>query len=161
MQGIHVAATGKLGSDSELKYTSNGSAVLSFSLAVAGGKEGEETQWLRVSVWAELAEELHRHGRLVKGAECYVAGKLRLDSWTGSDGQPRTGLSVSAWECVPMGVGKPKQAQHQPSDTRPMGARPQAGQRRGQYGGGCDGKTTRTPQAAYGNTGAATNDLPW
>ena len=123
MQGIHVAATGKLGSDAEMKFTANGTAVLSFSLAVAGSKEGEETQWLRVSVWAELATELNTHGRLVKGAECYVAGKLKMDAWAGPDGVQRHGLSVSAWECVPMGVGRKPAASGQKNP--PIGVAPQ------------------------------------
>ena len=149
MQGIHVAAVGKLGTDGELKFTANGTAVMAFSLAVPGSKEGEETPWLRVSVWAELAEELSKHGRMTKGAECYVSGKLKLDAWTAPDGTPRTGLSVSAWECVPLGVGRkpnPNQ-QRQQQNNPPMGAHPQAGRQRGAYAGISTGNGTRQPYA--------------
>jgi single-stranded DNA-binding protein len=48
---------------------------------------------------------------LVNGAEVYVEGRLSLNMWTGKDDQQRTGLSVSAWQVIPLGqIGtrKPK-----------------------------------------------------
>ena len=44
---------------------------------------------------------------LAKGVEVYVEGRLSLNAWTGKDGQPRTGLSVSAWRVEVLGrIGK-------------------------------------------------------
>src|SRR5205823_4651683 len=63
-----------------------------------------ETQWVRVTAWEELALELAE--KLHKGAAVYVEGRLRLDRWPGPDGAERSGLSVSAWTVVPMGVGR-------------------------------------------------------
>jgi single-stranded DNA-binding protein len=46
----------------------------------------------------------------------YVEGRLSLNAWTGKDGQSRTGLSVTAWEVIPLGrIGRkrPKPASQQ------------------------------------------------
>jgi single-strand DNA-binding protein len=61
-------------------------------VAVDGASE-EATTWVRVVVFGEWATELHPV--LKKGAEVYVEGKLRLESWAGKDGRERTGLSVA------------------------------------------------------------------
>ncbi len=101
MNGLHVAATGRLGQGPEHKYTRGGKAMLSFSIAVdenttaTEDRAVPETTWLRVVAWEELAETLGE--QLHKGSAVYVEGKLRLDKWTAKDGTPRAGLSVSAW----------------------------------------------------------------
>ncbi len=105
MNGIVCAFEGRVGQDPELKYTQNGQALLSFGVAVSDAKaaEGAETEWARVTVWGERAEQLHHAGTLSKGAEVYVEGRLRLNTWQGQDGQQRAGLNVSAWTVQPMG----------------------------------------------------------
>lgn len=73
---------GHIGS-SELKYTSDGKPVLSFSLATSRRyKDSEETTWFRCTYWGEYAEEASR--RLVKGVRVMVEGQLRPDPATGS-----------------------------------------------------------------------------
>jgi single-stranded DNA-binding protein len=37
--------------------------------------------------------------KMVKGARCYIEGKLSLDEWTGQDGVKRAGLSCVSWHC--------------------------------------------------------------
>jgi single-strand DNA-binding protein len=104
MNGITAAFQGRLPRDADaLRYTSQGTALLSFSVAVEDSRrgEGDPTEWVRVTAWGELAEDLV--DRLPKGAEVYVEGRLRCEQWTGSDGQPRAGLAVSAWKVEPLG----------------------------------------------------------
>jgi len=111
MNGLHCAFTGRLGTEPEQKYTRNGKATLTFSVAVdqtahqtEERPEAPETQWLRVTAWEEqataLADTLH------KGGAVYVEGRLKLDRWQATDGQQRSGLSLSAWTVQPMGVGR-------------------------------------------------------
>jgi len=104
MNGIHCALTGRLPADAELKYTSTGKALLNFSLAVddAKHKEGDATEWVRVTVWEEQAERLA--DRLKKGSEVYVEGRLKLNAWNTADGEQRTGLNVSAGTCEVLGA---------------------------------------------------------
>lgn len=106
MNGIIACAQGTLGRDAELRYTQSGQAVLNFSIAVQDAKrpEGAETEWLRVSVWGELAENLNASGNLGKGAECYVEGRMKLNTWAGPDGQQRSGLELSAWRVDLLGA---------------------------------------------------------
>lgn len=159
MQGIHCAAVGRLAADAALQYTSNGTAVLNFSLAVPSGKEGDdEVQWLRCSAWADLAEELNRFGKLIKGAECYVEGRLRLNEWQAQDGSTRHGLTVSCWTVQPMGVGQHKKDKPE-QDTRPMGAYPQRG-RRNTYQGIKSADGYRQPTETFAPADPPTTN-PW
>jgi single-strand DNA-binding protein len=73
---------GNLGRDPEMKFTPDGKAVTTFSVAVSERKD--ETLWARVTVWDKLAETCSAY--LKKGAKVLVEGKLKPDA----DGNPRT-----------------------------------------------------------------------
>jgi len=94
-----VMLIGNLGTDPEMRYTANGSAVTTFRLAVSrsfGGEEGrrEETEWFTIVSWNKLAELLGQH--LQKGRKVYVEGRLAQRSWDGPDGQKRYRTEVIA-----------------------------------------------------------------
>ena len=84
---------GNVGRDPEMRYTPNGSAVTSFSLAVnryytpAGGERQEETEWFDITAWNRLAETCNNY--VTRGMKVYVEGRLRSRSWVGQDGQTR------------------------------------------------------------------------
>ncbi|MCY4579396.1 MAG: single-stranded DNA-binding protein [Chloroflexi bacterium] len=84
---------GNVGRDPEMRYTPNGNAVTSFSLAVnryytpAGGERQEETEWFNVVAWNRLAETCNNY--VTRGMKIYVEGRLRSNSWVGQDGQTR------------------------------------------------------------------------
>jgi single-strand DNA-binding protein len=95
-----VMLIGNLGTDPEMRYTANGSAVTTFRLAVSrsfGGGEverREETEWFTVVTWNKLAELLGQH--LQKGRKVYIEGRLASRSWDGPDGQKRYRTEVIA-----------------------------------------------------------------
>ena len=95
-----VMLIGNLGKDPEMRYTANGRAVTTFSLAVNrgfGGPDGErreETEWFNVVTWEKLAELVGQH--LEKGRKVYVEGRLQNRSWDGPDGQKRYRTEVVA-----------------------------------------------------------------
>jgi len=99
-----VMLIGNLGKDPEMRYTANGSAVTTFSLAVNrsfGGGEGErreETEWFTVVTWNKLAELLGQH--LQKGRKVFVEGRLTTRSWDGPDGQKRYRTEVVANQVI-------------------------------------------------------------
>jgi single-strand DNA-binding protein len=101
VNGLTVGCTGRLGGEAELRYLNSGKALLTFSIAVdqdytaTDDRPAPETLWVKVTAWGELAETLG--AQLHKGSAVYVEGRLRLDRWQGKDGEPRCGLSVSAW----------------------------------------------------------------
>ena len=109
MAGLNkVMLIGHLGRDPELRYTSSGTPVCSFSLAVSrrsGGRDGQqqqdETDWFRITAWERLAEICANY--LTKGQQVYIEGRIRLDTWTGQDGQERSNLAVTAYQMQMLG----------------------------------------------------------
>ncbi len=91
---------GNLGSDPELRYTADGTPVTSFSVAVnrrwtkEDGSHGEETTWFRVSAWRRQAEVAAQY--LKKGRQVMVVGRVSARAYTGTDGQLRASLDVTA-----------------------------------------------------------------
>jgi len=73
-----VMIIGRLGRDPEMRFTSSGRPVASFSVATTRGwtnNEGErqeETEWFHVVTWGGLAELCKK--RLHKGSQIYVEG---------------------------------------------------------------------------------------
>ena len=84
---------GNVGRDPEMRYTPNGNAVTSFSLAVnrrytpPNGEPQEETEWFDITAWNRLAETCNNY--VTRGMKVYVEGRLRSRSWVGQDGQTR------------------------------------------------------------------------
>jgi single-strand DNA-binding protein len=108
MAGLNkVMLIGNVGKDPEMRYTANGSAVTSFSLAVNrnfSSKEGErreETEWFEVVTWNRLAEICSQF--LQKGRQAYVEGRLHTRSWDGQDGQRHYKTEVVAEQVLFLG----------------------------------------------------------
>ena len=86
-----VILVGNLGKDPEVRYTPNGKAVASLTLATSeswkdqGGQVQEKTEWHRVSIFGKLAEIAGEYLR--KGSQIYIEGKLQTRKWTNKEGQ--------------------------------------------------------------------------
>ena len=73
---------GNLGKEPEMRYTKDGTAVTTFSLATGRFYNDKvETTWWRVSVWGKQAESCNQY--LGKGSKVVVEGRLRCDPATG------------------------------------------------------------------------------
>ena len=84
--------------DPELRYTSNGSAVTSFGLAVNRKfKQGDEWKddvcFVDITVWGKQGENCAEY--LSKGRPAFIEGFLKFSTWE-SDGQKRNKLEVVA-----------------------------------------------------------------
>ena len=93
-----VVIVGRLTRDAELKYTSNGYAIGSFSIAVnRKRKNGEqwvdEANFFDISLFGKSAESLNQY--LVKGKQVVIQGELRQDRWE-QDGQSRSKVVIVA-----------------------------------------------------------------
>ena len=77
-----LTIVGNLGKDPEMKYTTDGKAVTTFSVAASNRKD--ETVWFRVSTWDKQAETCNQY--LHKGSKVLVEGALKADA----QGNPRT-----------------------------------------------------------------------
>ena len=94
-----VMLIGNLGRDPEMHYTANGNAVTGFSLAVSrswvkDGEREEQTEWVNVVTWNQLAEVVGQH--LEKGRKVYIEGRLQTRSWEGTDGAKKYRTEVVA-----------------------------------------------------------------
>lgn len=96
-----VVIVGHLGRDPELKYTQNGTALLTLSVAASrkwkgrDGQDADETYWASVAVWGSLAEAVDA-AQFRKGHAIHVEGYLRREEWQGKDGQKREATRIVA-----------------------------------------------------------------
>lgn len=87
---------GHVGGEPTQRYTSEGVAVTSFSLAVNDPrKKDAPPTWYRVTCWRATAEFAMQYVK--KGAAVLVDGdRLALSEWTAQDGGARTTLELTA-----------------------------------------------------------------
>ena len=96
-----VILGGRLTADPELKTTSSGISVTSFTVAVNRSfrpKNGDEPQadFLNVTAWRQTAEFVTRYFR--KASSICVVGSLQTRSWVDQNGQKRFATEVVADE---------------------------------------------------------------
>lgn len=93
-----VVLIGRLTKDPELRYTPNGVAVASFTLAIDRNyknAQGErEADFIPCVVYRQLAELCANY--LSKGKLAAVDGRLQIRTYTGQDGQKRWVTEVVA-----------------------------------------------------------------
>jgi len=90
---------GNLTRDPELRFTSSGSALAKFGLAVnrkykAGDEWKEEVCFVDITVWGKQAENCAEY--LSKGRPVFIDGRLQFSTWETEDGQKRNKLEVVA-----------------------------------------------------------------
>ena len=105
-----VILVGNLGADPELKYTPSNRPVCNLSVATnevwkdKSGQKQERTEWHRVNVWGEQAENCSKF--LAKGRMIYVEGRLQTRSWDDKEGKKRYTTEVVADRVVFLGGGE-------------------------------------------------------
>lgn len=88
-----VILLGRLTRDVELRTTTSGKNVASFSLAVDKGGNQEGADFFDITAWDKLADLLDKYTS--KGSKVLVQGRLTQDTWE-QDGQKRSKVSVTA-----------------------------------------------------------------
>ena len=92
-----VQLIGHLGHDPEVKYTKQGTARTTFSVATsarwkdADGQAQEATEWSRCIAWGALAEICAEY--VTKGSRVYVAGRLHTMRWEDAETSERHALT--------------------------------------------------------------------
>ena len=93
-----IILMGRLARDPELKRTTSGTAVTSFSLAVERdfkSQNGEkETDWIDCVAWKGTAETVCKY--FSKGRMMIVVGRLQIRDWTDRGGGKRRSAEVVA-----------------------------------------------------------------
>jgi single-strand DNA-binding protein len=90
-----VILMGRLTRDPEVRTTSTGKTITSFSIAVDRGGQEDAADFFDVTAWEKLGELVSQY--LSKGRRCLVQGRLRQDSWDDKEtGKKRSKVEVVA-----------------------------------------------------------------
>lgn len=97
-----------LGKDPEVRYTTSGTAVASFSVATnekfknRNGEWEERTEWHNIILWGRLAEIAGEY--LTKGKPVYLEGRLQTRKWQDRDGTNRYTTEIVAEKMQMLGA---------------------------------------------------------
>jgi single-strand DNA-binding protein len=104
MAGTTITVIGNATDDAQLKYTPNGAAVASWTVAVTervkdgdGWKDGSTT-FFRCTAWREMAEFCAES--IAKGMRLIVQGRFKTREYE-KDGQTRTSVEIDVDEVGP------------------------------------------------------------
>jgi single-strand DNA-binding protein len=109
-----VMLIGNLGSDPEVRSTTGGNRVATFSLATSrswsspSGEKQEKTEWHRCVVWnskgSGLADVVEKYCK--KGDKIYVEGRIEYRQWQDKENQTRYSTEINVRELLMLGGGK-------------------------------------------------------
>jgi len=109
-----VTLIGNLGNDPEVRSTTGGNRVATFSLATsrtwndASGAKQEKTEWHRCVVWntkgSQLADIVEKY--VHKGDKLYVEGRIEYRQWQDKEGQTRYSTEINVRELIMLGGGR-------------------------------------------------------
>ena len=101
-----VILVGNLGKDAETRFTPQGAARTTFSVATSRrwkdqqtGEWKEETDWHNISLWR--SENVAPY--LTKGKQVYIEGRLQTRSYEDKDGQKKYATDVVADDVILLG----------------------------------------------------------
>ena len=108
-----VTLIGNLGNDPEVRSTTGGNRVATFSLATsrswndAGGAKQEKTEWHRCVVWntksSQLADIVEKYVK--KGDKLYLEGRIEYRQWQDKENQTRYSTEINVRELIMLGGG--------------------------------------------------------
>jgi single-strand DNA-binding protein len=163
-----IILIGNLGRDPELRYTPQGVAVCSFSMATnekrrdKSGDLQDITTWFKVTLWRQQAENAAKY--LTKGSPVYIEGRLRIEEWTDRDNNNRYTLDVQATDMQfigsrsdGMGGGGDYSAHHEDEATH-SGPPAEASSTASAGSGGSPAASSSSPAPA---TPVADDDIPF
>lgn len=94
----HIVLMGRLTRDPELRRTTSGTPVATFSIAVDRDFKSEngekETDFVDIVAWRNTAEFVSKY--FTKGRMAVVSGRLQLRTWTDKEGNKRRSAEVVA-----------------------------------------------------------------
>jgi single-strand DNA-binding protein len=90
-----VILMGRLTRDPEMRTTTTGKTIASFSLAVDRQTQDDQADFFDITAWEKLGELANQY--LSKGRRCLVQGRLRQDTWDDKEtGKKRSKIEVVA-----------------------------------------------------------------
>ncbi len=119
----NLNAVGNIGSDAEVRFTKEGTAIASFSFALSSGYgDKKKTTWLRCSIIGKRGETLAP--MLNKGSQVAITGEISLNEYVAKDGTNKSSLEclvsnvtlLSKKDAAPREAAKANAYQNQPLD---------------------------------------------
>jgi single-strand DNA-binding protein len=108
-----VTLIGNLGNDPEVRSTTGGNRVATFSLATSrswndsSGTKQEKTEWHRCVIWntktSQLADIVEKYVK--KGDKIYVEGRIEYRQWQDKENQTRYSTEINVRELIMLGGG--------------------------------------------------------
>ena len=105
-----VILVGHVGQDPEIKYTTSGHAVATFSLATnevsvdVEKNKAEHTEWHNVVAWNKLAEFSKEY--VSRGQLIYVEGRIHTQSWVDKNDIRQKRVEIVCETITPLGWKK-------------------------------------------------------
>jgi|TARA_B110000263_G_scaffold233522_1_gene230412 single-strand DNA-binding protein len=94
-----VTLIGRLGQDPEIRFSGDGKAIASFSVATneswknKNGEVQERTEWTKCTAFGGTAEK-YIQPYVKKGSLVYIEGSLKTDKWQDKDGNDKYSTGV-------------------------------------------------------------------
>jgi single-strand DNA-binding protein len=141
-----VTLIGNLGNDPEVRSTTGGNRVATFSLATSrswndqSGAKQEKTEWHRCVVWntkgSTLADIVEKY--VHKGDKLYIEGRIEYRQWQDKDNQTRYSTEINVREMIMLGGGKGGGGGDYDTDSAPRRASSPAPKAKAPAAGGDD-----------------------
>lgn len=97
--------TGNIGRDAESRFLPDGTAIVSFSVAVKSGfGKSESTVWPKCTIFGKRGESLAQY--LAKGTQVGVSGEVSNREWEDKEGNKRLSLEVRVNDVTLLGGRK-------------------------------------------------------
>ena len=139
-----VTLIGNLGNDPEVRSTTGGNRVATFSLATSrswnnpSGEKQEKTEWHRCVVWntkgSQLADIVEKYVK--KGDKVYVEGRIEYRQWQDKENQTRYSTEINVRELLMLGGKGGGGGDFEGGSSAPMRSRAPEKAKSGAAGGG-------------------------
>ena len=100
-----IMLIGNLGKDAETRFTTNNTAVTTFSLATTHGYKGKDGNWVNDTTWHNVISfnlpDFYKEA-LKKGKKFYVEGRLSKRDYTDKEGQKKYITEVISEKLIPL-----------------------------------------------------------
>ena len=114
----HVSIMGRLARDPELRTTTSGKSVVSFTIATDRNRKDangqNQTDWIRMTAWEKTAEFICKYFQ--KGSMIAIDGRLQSKTYQDKNGNNRTDMEVVVEEVNFVGA---KSASNAGSNAQP------------------------------------------
>ena len=118
---LNLVAAGRCGKDGILKYTADGTPLLSFSVGTdVGFGDKKHVVWVNCTMWGKRGESLHPY--IKKGGSVTVSGEADLREWK-SDTSSGTSLELRVGELTLQGGGNTGDNQQSATESNQGGFR--------------------------------------